>query len=101
MLNYVSAIDTTLQGSVEGNIAAQKKFIDGLQKKLKKKLKQQEEVSLKQIEGVKEKIYPTGVFQERFEHPYRYLSKYGEAFFTKLYQTIEPNKAVLHIVHIE
>jgi len=101
LINYVNTIDPTLKGTVEGNMAAQHKFLDSLQKKLKKKLKQQEEVALKQIEGVKEKIYPNGVFQERIEHPYRYLSKYGKPFFKTIYNTIDPFKALVHLVHIE
>ena len=101
LIKYVNTIDPTLKGTVEGNMAAQHKFLDGLQKKLKKKLKQQEEVALKQVEGVKEKIYPNGVFQERIEHPYRYLSKYGKPFFRTIYDTLDPFKALVHLVHVE
>lgn len=62
-----SAIDGSLEGKVGGMEANVTNMIEGLEKRLVKAQKQNNEVMLNQVHSVRDKILPNGVPQERIE----------------------------------
>jgi bacillithiol biosynthesis cysteine-adding enzyme BshC len=61
----VNELDKSLEGFVMSEFKKAEKGIGNIQKRLKKAEEQKEEVSIKQLEGILEKLFPDGNPQER------------------------------------
>ena len=64
--------------------------LENLEKKLFRAEKRKHEVSLKQIENVKSRLFPTGVLQERVLNIAPMYVNYGEDFLSSLIENLEP-----------
>lgn len=84
ILETVSAIDKTIAGTTE---AEKQKSINGLsniEQKINRSLKQKSETDINQIWGIKGKLFPNNVPQERHDNFSMYFTKYGNAFIPEL-----------------
>lgn len=64
----ISAVDKTLEASVEAELQKSLKSLETLEQKAIRAIKQKNEQSLKQIETIYDRIFPSGIFQERYEN---------------------------------
>lgn len=84
------AVDATLERHV---LAARQKALHQMEvisQKTNRALKKKEETAIRQIEGVKQQLFPKGVPQERFENFSSLYLKYGPGFFKALEKAIDP-----------
>ncbi len=63
-----ATIDKSLEGFIGAEGAKTYKSVDNIQKRLKKSLENQNELAMNQISGIKEKLFPNGVPQERYDN---------------------------------
>lgn len=80
----VNDIDKTLIGSTE---AEKQKAINGLsaiEQKINRALKQKSETDVNQIWSIKEKLFPKGTPQERYDNFSMYYTKYGKEFIANV-----------------
>ncbi|MEL7144941.1 MAG: bacillithiol biosynthesis cysteine-adding enzyme BshC [Bacteroidota bacterium] len=82
-------IDGSLQGFIGAEQAKTLKSIDNIEKRLRKSEEQKHETALKQIEGIKEKLFPNGGLQERHDNFLNfYLNNPG--FVQELLDSFDP-----------
>src|SRR5690606_35013559 len=87
--------DATLEKTVESQLQQALNNLDVLEKKILRAQKQKEETSVNQIKAVKNKWFPAGKLQERYENFLPYYASEGKSFVEKIISDIEPLKAVL------
>ncbi len=83
-------IDKTLEKAAEAAKTKTKNLLTTLEKKLYKAEKRKHEVALKQIENVKNRLFPNGVLQERVLNLAPMYVNYGEDFLSSLIENFEP-----------
>ncbi len=96
----VANVDPTLKATVEAQEKNTAKAIDGIQKRVKKKLKENQEVKINQLGSILDRLFPNGGLQERHENVLHYLAKHGTGFFELLYQessAIHPRFKLLYL----
>ncbi len=94
-----SKIDTTLSKTVLAEGAKQAKSLGHLESKIIRTEKQKHEVSINQIRGLKEKLFPKNGLQERKDNFISYYVKYGDRFIETLKANLDPlDKGFLVIV---
>ncbi|MBC7775088.1 MAG: bacillithiol biosynthesis cysteine-adding enzyme BshC [Phycisphaerae bacterium] len=84
------AIDPTLEKSV---LAESVKAVGGLEQwqgRLVRSEKQKHETTLNQLRALKEKLFPAGGLQERYDNFLPYVLKYGEGFIHTLKEHFAP-----------
>jgi len=84
------AVDATLEKAV---LAESVKAVAGLeqwQSRLVRAEKQKHETVLNQLRALKEKLYPAGGLQERFDNFLPYVLKYGDGFIDTLKENFAP-----------
>jgi len=85
----VSETDKNLTQTTQVEKVKAIKSIDYLESKLKKSIKQKEEVNLKRISKLKAKYFPSGL-QERHDNILEYLSQYGTELLDKFLEHSDP-----------
>jgi bacillithiol biosynthesis cysteine-adding enzyme BshC len=85
-----SKIDKTLVLSADAAKTRTNNLLSNLEKKLYRAEKRKHEVSLKQIENVKNRLFPTGVLQERVLNIAPMYVNYGEDFLSTLIENFQP-----------
>lgn len=85
-------IDPTLEQYVLGEGAKTLKSIEHIEARLKKTLKQKEEIALQQIHSLKEKLFPHNNLQERSENFFQYIAMYGFDWMDELLPYFDPMK---------
>jgi bacillithiol biosynthesis cysteine-adding enzyme BshC len=88
--NRVTAIDQTLAGTVNAEEQKLLNSIDTLKKKVQAAVRRQHESSVNQIKGMKEKIFPEGVPQERQLNFIPFYLQNGERFISILKNELRP-----------
>lgn len=83
-------IDPTLSPSTSAVQARLKHAIDNLERKLVKAEKRNHETALRQIDAIKQEIFPKNSLQERSENFGLYYVKWGQVFIDELIRTFEP-----------
>lgn len=83
-------IDKTLEKSTESAKAKTNHLIENLEKKIFRAEKRKHEVSLKQIENVKNRLFPNGTLQERVVNLAPMFVNYGDDFISSLIENFEP-----------
>jgi len=63
-----ATVDKSLEGFIGAEAQRSLKSLENIQKRLHKAEEQSHEISLKQIEGLKEKLFPQGRLQERWDN---------------------------------
>ena len=74
--------------------------MDTLTAKANKALKQKLDTEINQIKNIKQKLFPNGTPQERFDNFSSFYLKYGNNFFTELKKVANPLN-LKHLVLIE
>jgi bacillithiol biosynthesis cysteine-adding enzyme BshC len=85
----IKSIDTTLVKTNQSELAKTKKSIQYLESKLKKSVKQKEEVQLNRIRKIRDKLFPGGL-QERHDNIFEYLSTEGKGLFDSMLPYMNP-----------
>jgi bacillithiol biosynthesis cysteine-adding enzyme BshC len=83
-------IDKTLSLSAEGAKVKALKLVTNLEKKLLRAEKRKHTTSLQQIDNLKNKLFPSGVLQERVLNIAPMYVLYGEGFIDGLFKTFKP-----------
>jgi bacillithiol synthase len=86
----VQKIDSTLKASAEGELQKALSGILSIENKVLKAEKQKQETTLNQIKKSKEKLFPQGELQERYENLSAFYSKYGIEFIEALKANLDP-----------
>ncbi len=82
--------DSTLMAPVEAELQKALAAISNLENKILKAEKQKQETSLNQIKKIKEKLFPQGELQERYETFSSFYLKYGTSFIANVKQNLDP-----------
>ncbi|MBA2611678.1 MAG: bacillithiol biosynthesis cysteine-adding enzyme BshC [Bacteroidetes bacterium] len=90
LIEKISAVDKTLNAAAMAELQKMINGVDLLIGKANKALKQRSETEINQITGVKQKLFPNAVPQERFENFAGFYLKYGAAFLAELKEKIMP-----------
>ncbi|MCH8318663.1 MAG: bacillithiol biosynthesis cysteine-adding enzyme BshC [Bacteroidetes bacterium] len=83
-------IDSSLEQAVKGEYARQRKTLEKLEAKLLKAEKGKHIAAINQIKIIKEKLFPQGQLQERYENFIPYYLKYGDEFIKMLKAELNP-----------
>ena len=83
-------IDPGLNKAVQGEMAKQLKAVSNLEAKLLRAEKNNHDVSLNQIRGIKNKLFPGNGLQERKENFLGFYLKHGRNFFEILKENLNP-----------
>lgn len=90
VLAKAKAIDPTLEKSAKGEEQKILNSLEKLEAKLLRAEKQKFDTSVNQIRWLKDKLFPSGKLQERYENMASFYIKYGPEFFTVLKEAIQP-----------
>jgi uncharacterized protein YllA (UPF0747 family) len=66
--NKAAAVDKSLDGFIGAEANKAQKILETIEKRLKKSEERNQETSVKQIESLKEKLFPGGGLQERHDN---------------------------------
>lgn len=83
-------IDKTLENSADAAKTKTNHLLGNLEKKLFRAEKRKHEVSLKQIENVKDRLFPNGTLQERTVNLAPMYVNYGDDFLSSLIENFQP-----------
>lgn len=86
----INTIDKTLSATVNAEQQKALTSLDVLTAKANKALKQKLDTEITQIKTLKQKLFPNGMPQERFENFATFYLKYGNDFFTQLKEIANP-----------
>ncbi len=86
---HVSLIDKSLEKTTQSEAVKAQKSLDYLQGKLKKSIKQKEEINLKRIDRLVDKLFPGGL-QERHDNIFEYISNYGPQIIDQMLEHCMP-----------
>lgn len=75
--SYIAEYDASLKASAGKETASYQKSLEKLQQKLKRSIKQKEEIQLKRIRKIQQSLFPNGVLQEREISFLYFMNKYG------------------------
>ncbi|MBK9335684.1 MAG: bacillithiol biosynthesis cysteine-adding enzyme BshC [Lewinellaceae bacterium] len=84
------AIDPTLEKAVRADEVKTVAHLQQWESRLVRAEKQKHEVSLNQLRGLREKLFPGNSLQERSDNFIPYYLKYGERFFDALKANLDP-----------
>lgn len=96
----VEKIDVTLKSSVEAELQKNLNGIKMLNAKLIKAEKQKQEITIQQIHKIKEKLFPDGSPQDRYDNFIPYYLKYGKSFIQNLKVHLHPLDNSLTILEL-
>lgn len=82
--------DATLKASADGELQKALSGIANLENKMLKAEKQKQETSLNQIKKIKDKLFPEGELQERYDTVSTFYLKYGNDFIKSLKENLSP-----------
>ena len=90
ILAKAKKIDPGLNKAVQGEMAKQLKAVSNLEAKLLRAEKNNHDVALNQIRGIKDKLFPGNGLQERKENFLGIYLKHGRDFFDILKENLNP-----------
>jgi len=85
-----AAVDPSLSKSVLAEMTKQLKNIDHMESRIKRSLKSQQEVNVKKIEKLTEKLFPGNGLQERYDNFLPHYLAIGDSFFDILIENLDP-----------
>ncbi len=100
IVTKAAAIDPTLGPSGEGEKQRILNSISALEAKLVKAEKKKQEVTVNQVKKLKEKLFPGGILQERYENFIPYYLEYGDEFISLVKQSFEPLTKDFTIIYL-
>jgi bacillithiol biosynthesis cysteine-adding enzyme BshC len=96
-----SKADVTLKAAFEAEKVRVLKTLEGLEGRIKRAEKQNNEVKINQLRQVKDKMFPDQQLQERHENFMSYYLKYGSGFFDIILDHLDPLRSELKIIRLE
>lgn len=90
LIEKASKVDPTLKSSVEGDKKRQLEALKSIEDRIIRAEKKKSETEVQQIRALREKLFPSGSLQERFENFCPFYLRYGRAFFSTLLSHFEP-----------
>ena len=92
------AVDGSLEGFIGSEANQSFKSLSNIEKRLKKSEEQNQETTVKQLEGLREKLFPEGTLQERKEN---FLNFYinNPKFIEELLESLSPFDFQFHILN--
>ncbi len=85
-----NGIDVTLKAVVDAEFQKTIKGIKAIEAKMLKAEKQKQETAIQQIKKMKNKFFPEGILQERYDNFAPYYLKSGKSFIEKLKAEFDP-----------
>ncbi len=85
-----NAADITLKASVDAELQKVKNALKNLENKLLRSEKQKQELNINQIKKLKEKLFPEGALQERYDNMIPYYLKSGKKLIPDLKEKFDP-----------
>jgi bacillithiol synthase len=98
ILKKAEAIDITLRASVEAERTRQLKRLGHQEDKLLRARKRKSEFTVKQLRDIRERLFPGGNLQERYDNFIPYFLNYGDSFFDMLKEQINPFSAHFQVL---
>lgn len=95
-----SAVDPTLKGSVEAELQKTKNTLKNIESKILRSEKQKQETSIQQIKKIKDKFFPKGILQERYDNFSPYYLKHGKSLIPLLKEQFDPFDYDMMIIEI-
>ncbi|MEX2404286.1 MAG: bacillithiol biosynthesis cysteine-adding enzyme BshC [Balneolales bacterium] len=86
---YIAEYDVSLKGSAGKETVSYLKSIDKLQQKLKRSIKQKEEIQLNRIRKIQHHLFPNGVLQEREVSILYFMNKYGTGIWDDILTNLD------------
>ena len=86
----IESIDKSLLKTASSEMVKAQKSIEYLESKLKKSVKQKEEVNLKRLERLIEQLLPSGKLQERHANIWEYISRYDKSLIDTMLPHCNP-----------
>ncbi len=83
-------IDASLQPFVLGSAKSIEKTLEKIGSRMMKAEKSKMDVQIKQLQQIKEKLYPKNGLQERYDNFIEFYMRYGDTYFDFLFQSFEP-----------
>ncbi|MGZ4041866.1 MAG: bacillithiol biosynthesis cysteine-adding enzyme BshC [Bacteroidia bacterium] len=100
ILKKIEEVDKTLTGTVSAEQQKALNSLDVISAKANRALKQKSETEINQVKGIKEKLFPGKIPQERHENFSSFYIKWGDEFFKILKENIHPLQ-LTHLTLIE
>ena len=85
-----TAIDSTLKASVEAELQKAINALKNIESKLTRAEKQKQETGINQIKKIKDKFFPEGMLQERYDNIAPYYLKSGKQLIGDLKEQLNP-----------
>ncbi len=82
-------VDTSLEGMVQAEYQSIKKSIEYIEKKIKKAIEQKEEKTIQQLFNLKDKLFPEGHLQERYDNVLNFYIN-NPSFIQELIRLLDP-----------
>lgn len=101
ILEKAVSVDSTLKGSVEAELQKSLNALKNIESKLVRSEKQKQEIKISQVKKLKDKFFPEGKLQERYENMTPYYLKSGEQLIFDLKETFDPLEFKLSILTIK
>lgn len=92
----VVSLDASLKNTVGAELQKSIQGLDTIEKKMLKSLKQKNEIELNRMEKIKNKIFPEGTLQERYENFSMYYAKFGMQSIDELVNSTNVYENSLH-----
>lgn len=92
------AVDKNLEKSVEAEKQKNINSLENIEAKLVRAEKKNQEQQVAQIERMKDKLFPSGTLQERYDNFMPYYFKYGNSFFELLIEHFHIPSKEMHII---
>lgn len=86
----VAEVDITLKASVEAELQKVLKSLKMLEGKIMRAEKQKQEAAIQQLRKMKDKYFPQGQLQERYENIAPFYLKHGTLFIEQLKELMQP-----------
>lgn len=93
--------DPTLKKAALAEMKSQIKAVKSLESRIKRKLKADEETSIKRIESIKSLLMPNNGLQERHDNIFQYYAKYGPSIIDYLVYSLNPLDKYFTIINLE
>jgi bacillithiol biosynthesis cysteine-adding enzyme BshC len=90
VIEQAKEIDKTLVKSTKSEQAKMMNSLDALEAKLLRAEKNRHEIAINQIRSLKDKLFPEGGLQERYDNFMTFYLRYGDAFFDVLFENLHP-----------
>ncbi|NNE27062.1 MAG: bacillithiol biosynthesis cysteine-adding enzyme BshC [Saprospiraceae bacterium] len=86
----IESIDKSLLKTAKSEMVKAQKSIEYLESKVKKSVKQREEVNLKRLERLVAQLIPEGKLQERYSNIWEYISRHDKSLIDEILPYCDP-----------